>query len=588
MAQHYNPRISNAADLIFYLDAVNTKSYSGSDSTWYDVSGNNNHFTLFNTPTYTQNGTTGTYLTFNGTNQYARSANAINFNNYSAVTIEIGYRTTVTNATQILYETTGTGSTATGGITLLMNSDNTSTSANIYLSMWQGYGPRLFGYTVTTTTIFNCITETFVNGVDSTGRQTIINQSTSTFFTNTSVTSLLTTTTTGLSFANTWTYVASRAGTSNFFRGDIAYVRAWGTKLSDQIRNSNFNVTSLRQPESYQAEVITTSAPGSGIFVFTTYTFTNASATGISGPSLAQCQSAYAGQSWLALYFTASGGVQSWTVPATASYTIDIAGARGGYDTAYSTTQSRIGYGARVQGTITLTAGTVLNFVVGQQGGDVSSSSYGGGGGGGGTFLYTGAVSGAGLIAAAGGGGGGGVSGSYTAANGGGSATDMHGLAGTSGGNGLCDASYDGNPGLGGTSGGGGQSGGSGWASDENTGGGAGWLTAGQAQSGLTARTAVRGGIFTGGSLLSIGGVGGFGGGGATSYVSSNFAGGGGGGGYSGGGGAGWNSSSGNTTWPNGSASGGGGGSYIVGSATSTTLTAGYNNGHGYVKITKL
>ena len=92
MAITRNTNLSNVADLIFYLDAVNSRSYPGSGSTWYDLSANRNHFTLFNTPTYTQNGTTGTYLTFNGTDQYARSANAINFNAYSAVTLEIGYR----------------------------------------------------------------------------------------------------------------------------------------------------------------------------------------------------------------------------------------------------------------------------------------------------------------------------------------------------------------------------------------------------------------------------------------------------------------------------------------------------------------
>jgi len=263
MAQHYNPRISDVVDLIFYLDATNPRSYSGSGSTWNDLSLNGNHFTLFNTPTYTQNGTTGTYLTFNGTNQYARSANAINFNAYSAVTIEIGYRTTVTNATQILYETTGTGgSTATGGITLLMNSNNFSTVDNTYLSQWQGFGPRLFGFTPNTNTSFNSVVETFVNGVDSTGRQIFINGSTTAqFFTNTAVTVLTSATTSGLSFANTWTYVASRAGTSNFFRGDIAYVRAWGKKINALDVGNNTGAIVARQPNSYQAPTIITVDP---------------------------------------------------------------------------------------------------------------------------------------------------------------------------------------------------------------------------------------------------------------------------------------------------------------------------------------
>jgi hypothetical protein len=257
------PNLSNVSDLIFYLDAANPKSYPGSGSTWYDLSANRNHFTLFNTPTYTQNGTTGTYLTFNGTNQHARSANAINFNAYSAVTIEIGYRTTITNATQIIYETTGTGgSTATGGITLLMNANNISTVTNTYLSIWQGYGPRLFGFTPNTNTSFNSVVETFVNGSDSTGRQIFINGSTTAqFFTSTAVTVVTSATTSGLSFANTWTYVASRAGTGNFFRGDIAYVRAWGKKINALDVGNNTGAIVARQPNSYQTPTIITVDP---------------------------------------------------------------------------------------------------------------------------------------------------------------------------------------------------------------------------------------------------------------------------------------------------------------------------------------
>lgn len=56
--------------LTLYLDAGNSLSYSGSGSVWYDVSGNNNHFNLYNSPTYSSN-----LLAFNGTNQYAMCQN---------------------------------------------------------------------------------------------------------------------------------------------------------------------------------------------------------------------------------------------------------------------------------------------------------------------------------------------------------------------------------------------------------------------------------------------------------------------------------------------------------------------------------
>ena len=49
------------------LDASNPSSYLGTGNTWYDLSGNNNHATLNNTPTY--DASSGSIVT-NGTNQY--------------------------------------------------------------------------------------------------------------------------------------------------------------------------------------------------------------------------------------------------------------------------------------------------------------------------------------------------------------------------------------------------------------------------------------------------------------------------------------------------------------------------------------
>ena len=45
MATKYSPRIVTDG-LILCLDAANPKSYSGTGTTWYDVSGNGNHFTI--------------------------------------------------------------------------------------------------------------------------------------------------------------------------------------------------------------------------------------------------------------------------------------------------------------------------------------------------------------------------------------------------------------------------------------------------------------------------------------------------------------------------------------------------------------
>jgi hypothetical protein len=53
--------------LICYLDAANKNSYSGTGNTWYDLSGNGNHGTLINSPTYSS--INGGNFYFNGSNQ---------------------------------------------------------------------------------------------------------------------------------------------------------------------------------------------------------------------------------------------------------------------------------------------------------------------------------------------------------------------------------------------------------------------------------------------------------------------------------------------------------------------------------------
>ena len=51
MGLYYNPTIITDG-LVLALDAANTKSYPGSGTTWFDISGNGNNGTLTNGPTF--------------------------------------------------------------------------------------------------------------------------------------------------------------------------------------------------------------------------------------------------------------------------------------------------------------------------------------------------------------------------------------------------------------------------------------------------------------------------------------------------------------------------------------------------------
>jgi hypothetical protein len=54
--------------LVLELDAANTKSYTGSGTTWTDLSGNGNNGVLTNGPTYSS--LNGGYIVFDGINDY--------------------------------------------------------------------------------------------------------------------------------------------------------------------------------------------------------------------------------------------------------------------------------------------------------------------------------------------------------------------------------------------------------------------------------------------------------------------------------------------------------------------------------------
>lgn len=75
--------------LVAYLDASNPASYSGTGTTWSDLSGNNNHFTLSGGYTYSASG----YISFDGIDAYATRANLMNLGiPQENFTIEIKFR----------------------------------------------------------------------------------------------------------------------------------------------------------------------------------------------------------------------------------------------------------------------------------------------------------------------------------------------------------------------------------------------------------------------------------------------------------------------------------------------------------------
>ena len=310
----------------------------------------------------------------------------------------------------------------------------------------------------------------------------------------------------------------------------------WGLTTSLPANHLNFTAPA-GMPASTPAPVITIYISRfPPLYAFTSFTFTNATATLQTGPTLSQCLTAYAGTPWLSNYFTmTTTGYQLWTVPDTTTYTVMLAGAATNIPT------NGYGYGIIVATTLSLTKGQQIQILVGQLGNYYPAQASCGGGG---SFIASGLTPSTGVCLAAAGGGGG---------------YQYVGTAGTTAQNGTSNTT--GNTSGSGASGGSGGNGGS--AATYYTQGGAGFTGNGgpSPQGNISvALSFVNGGT---GGATSTGYYGGFGGGGGV-WSSTGGAG---AGGYSGGGGAYYSY-------------GGGGGSFPAG----TTLI-GYNSGQGFVSV---
>ena len=101
MGLNYNPTIVPDG-LIVYLDPANSRSYSGSGNTWYDISGNSLNASLVNTPSYTVSNL-GTLILDGSSNYFTLPNNSIL--SLSEFTISIWVKVLQLNADQYLVDT---------------------------------------------------------------------------------------------------------------------------------------------------------------------------------------------------------------------------------------------------------------------------------------------------------------------------------------------------------------------------------------------------------------------------------------------------------------------------------------------------
>lgn len=141
MAFIHSPKIVTDS-LALALDAGNIKSYPGTGTTWYDISGRNNNGTLANGPTF--NSANGGSILFDGVNDYILLPANSGFQPSTGLTMEVWFKSLGSNGkTQgLLYLNYGTGirlDTA-GTIHTRVNSSGSlqqfSTTAAYFNGLW--------------------------------------------------------------------------------------------------------------------------------------------------------------------------------------------------------------------------------------------------------------------------------------------------------------------------------------------------------------------------------------------------------------------------------------------------------------------
>lgn len=220
----YSPIVTNG--LLVNLDISNKLSMPQTGSTIFDLSGNNNNFTLFNSPTFD-----GTTILFNGTNQYARSINSLNLSQFTSVTVEIDLRIVNANI-GMAWEHTSDWNTNAGGMGLYNYSgggayvlDSHHTNHNTQSSV--NYGASVGSNWAVHTNIFSRI-------LDPTGRLCYVNGSQAPLLSGSSSTNA------GAVFANAPMFIGSRNGTGAFGNHQIGGFRVYGRKLTDAEIRQNF------------------------------------------------------------------------------------------------------------------------------------------------------------------------------------------------------------------------------------------------------------------------------------------------------------------------------------------------------------
>ena len=230
------------SNLVLYLDAGKTNSYSGSGTTWSDLTAGNHHATLVHSPTYSSTSGGGSF-TFDGTNDYATIPDDNDFIfGTGAFTEEAWFKRTSSSGYEIVLERGD--SSSWGGLRMDELYPNpthyTDSSSGITGNAYPSISTSQTSYDVTTDWVhiaikkYNNASIRFYRNGTALTETTYIGSANQGWLPQ------------GTSVSSDYNLHIAGADSSKRFTGEIAIIRVYNTGLSDAQITQHYNAEKAR------------------------------------------------------------------------------------------------------------------------------------------------------------------------------------------------------------------------------------------------------------------------------------------------------------------------------------------------------
>ena len=218
------PVIDNS--LKFWLDAGQNTSYSGTGTTWTDISSSGANATLFGAPTYSSTNYGGAFTFVPASSQYANTS--ADLGNMSNWTVESWFRTSATLTNQVTSVVTNVYN-GVSSLNFSIGTNNSPSSYNLVVGFFDGSWHNTVGFTPTINTWYHVVGTydgskiiQYVNGSE-----------------NSNLSYIGTSTSGGaIRIARRWDDVVA---SGNLFPGDISVIKIYNRALSLDDVTTNFN-----------------------------------------------------------------------------------------------------------------------------------------------------------------------------------------------------------------------------------------------------------------------------------------------------------------------------------------------------------